>query len=57
MTHEDRKVVEGFRRPAVGPLTVNEWAWIDMLRTIVGVRDPVPTLAAVQALYKALHPR
>jgi hypothetical protein len=54
---EDRRVVAGFRAPATGPLTMNEWAWIDMLRTIVGDRDPVPTLAAVQALYKALHLR
>lgn len=54
MTDRDRRVVEGFRLPSIAPLTENERAWIDMLRAIVGDRDPAPTLEAVQALRRAL---
>ncbi len=54
MTREDRRVVEGFKLPSYEPPTQNELAWISMLRTIVGDRDPVPTLAAVQALRETL---
>jgi hypothetical protein len=54
MSGEDRRVVEGFKLPSYAPPTENELAWISMLRAIVGDRDPVPTLAAVQALRVAL---
>ena len=54
MTGEDRRVVEGFKLPSFAPLTENEMAWISMLRAIVGDSDPVPTLAAVQALRETL---
>lgn len=54
MTGHDRRVIEGFRLPATTPLTENERAWIEMLRTIVGDRDPAPTLDAVQALRQVL---
>ena len=55
MTGMDRRVVEGFKLPSNAPLTVNERAWIDMLRMIVGDADPKPTLSAVQALTAALR--
>ena len=54
MTRNDRRVIEGFRLPASSPLTENERAWIEMLRAIVGDRDPAPTLDAVQALRRVL---
>lgn len=54
MTGKDRRVVEGFKLPSYAPLTENELAWISMLRAIAGDSDPVPTLAAVQALRQAL---
>jgi hypothetical protein len=54
MTREDRRVVEGFKLPSYTPPTQNELAWISMLRAIAGDSDPVPTLAAVQALRGAL---
>ncbi len=54
MTREDRRVVEGCKLPSYAPPTQNELAWISMLRAIVGDRDPVPTLAAVQALRETL---
>ncbi len=50
MTHEDRRVIEGFKLPSYAPPTQNELAWISMLRAIAGDSDPVPTLAAIQAL-------
>ncbi len=40
--------------PRRTPITANELAWIDMLRSIVGDADPPPTLAGVQALRVAL---
>lgn len=55
MTVNDRKVVAGFKLPSNTPLTVNERAWIDMLRMIVGDSDPKPTLSAVQALAASLR--
>ena len=54
MTGKDRRVVEGFKLPSYAPPTQNELAWISMLRAIVGDRDPVPTLAPIQALREAL---
>ena len=50
-----RKVVEGFRVPDDRPPTWNELAWIEMLRVIAGDRDPSVTLAAIQALRRALR--
>ncbi|WP_210526874.1 hypothetical protein [Rubellimicrobium arenae] len=52
-----RKIIEGFRVPDDRPPTENELARIEMLRAIVGDRDPPPTLAAVQALRRALMDR
>ena len=54
MTGNDKRVIAGFRLPASTPLTENEHAWIEMLRAIVGDRDPAPTLDAVQALRRVL---
>jgi hypothetical protein len=54
MTGKDRRVVEGCKLPSYAQPTRNELAWISMLRAIVGDSDPVPTLAAVQALREAL---
>jgi hypothetical protein len=54
MSGDDRRVVEGFRLPSTKPLTENELGWIEMLRVIVGDRDPAPTLDAVQALRRVL---
>ncbi len=56
MTGEEPRVVEGFRLPSNSSLTRNELAWVEMLRVIVGGRDPPPTHAGVQALRKALLP-
>ena len=41
----DRRVVAGFKLPSNAPITENERAWIDMLRSIVGDADPAPTLS------------
>lgn len=49
-----RKTVEGFRTPDRSPPSANELGWIECLRTIVGDRDPPPTLRAVVALRQAL---
>ena len=57
MRVNDGKVVAGFRLPSRAPFTVNEMAWIDMLRMIVGDADPKPTLAAVQAMTTWLRAR
>lgn len=57
MTETDRKVIEGFKLPSDAPLTLNERAWIDMLRMVVGDADPKPTLPAVQALTASLRSR
>ena len=54
MSGEARRVVEGCKRPSYAPPTRTELAWISMLRAIVGDSDPVPTLAAVQALRAVL---
>ena len=54
MTQENRWIVEGFKLPSYAPPTQNELAWISMLRAIVGDSDPVPTLAAIQALRETL---
>jgi hypothetical protein len=43
-------IVEGFRLPAEHPLTAQESAWIDALRSITGDRVPLPTLRLVQGL-------
>ncbi|MEO8245193.1 MAG: hypothetical protein ABI832_23180 [bacterium] len=42
MTSNHRRVVEGFKLPSTAPITRNEQAWIDMLRSIVGDADPPP---------------
>ena len=51
-----QQVVEGFRLPATGPLTEHEAAWVGVIRAIAGGTDPAPSLAAVQALRRALLP-
>ena len=38
MNDDDRRVVEGFKLPSTRPITMNERAWIEMLRCIVGDR-------------------
>jgi hypothetical protein len=56
--HQQRRVVEGFKLPDDRPeLTENELAWIQILRAIVGDRDPPVTLPAVDALRQALTDR
>ncbi len=54
MIGEDRRVVDGFKLPSCAPPTENEFAWICMLRAIVGDGNTRPTLKAVQALRKVL---
>lgn len=51
-----QQVVNGFRLPATGPLTAHERAWVEVIRAIAGGTDPAPSLAAVQALRRALMP-
>ena len=54
MTKGNSHVYEGFKLPSMVPITANETAWIDMLRSIVGDADPPPTLDGIQALRMAL---
>lgn len=51
----ETRVVAGCRLPFEGPTTLNELAWIAMIREIADGRDPAPSLAAVQALRGALR--
>ena len=57
MRKDDRRVVEGFKLPSTGPITANEFAWIEVLRLIVGDADPPPASAAIQAFRRALSER
>jgi hypothetical protein len=54
MRKDERRVYEGFKLPSTAPIAMNERAWIDMLRCIVGDTVPPPSLEAVQALCVAL---
>jgi hypothetical protein len=47
-------IVEGFMLPAEHPLTANEAAWVDALRSITGDQVPSPTLRMVQSVRKVL---
>lgn len=49
-----RKIVKGFALPDRSLPSENEFAWIVMLRAIVGDQVPPPTLRAVQALRQAM---
>ena len=57
MKKHDRRVVEGFKLPSTGPITENEFAWVEMLRLIVGDDDPPPTSSSALALRRALSER
>ena len=57
MRKDDRRVVEGFKLPSTGPITANEFAWVEDLRGIVGDADPPPASAAIQAFRRALSER
>ena len=54
MSARDGLVYGGFKLPSTDPITENELAWIDMLRSIVGDADPPPTCEGVLALRVAL---
>lgn len=53
----DRRIVDGVKLPDDSSLTENERAWLEFIRSIAAGRDPAPTLAACQALQKALRSR
>ena len=57
MMEHDRRVVEGFKLPSTGPITANEYAWIEVLRLIVGDDDPPPASSSALALRRALSER
>ena len=50
----DRRGVEGFRLPLVGPPTENELSWIEFLRIIFDDQVPPPHMKIAQTL-KALR--
>lgn len=57
MMKHDRRVVEGFKLPSTGPITENEFAWVEMLRLVVGDDDPPPTSGAALAFRRSLSAR
>ena len=57
MSRDDRRVVEGFKLPSTGRIIANEYAWIEMLRLVVGDDLPPPPSEAIQAYQKALTRR
>ena len=57
MMKHDRRVVEGFKLPSTGPITENEFAWVEMLRLVVGDDDPPPTSEAICTFQKAFTRR
>ena len=57
MIKDGRRVVEGFKLPSTGPITENEFAWIEMLRLVIGDDDPPPASGAALAFRRALSER
>ena len=57
MSKNDRRVVEGFKLPSTGPITDNEFAWVEMLRLVVGDDDPPPTSEALSTFQQAFTRR
>lgn len=49
-----RGVAEGFKLPSTVRITANEYAWIKMLRLVVGDDDPPQTSEAILAFRHAL---
>jgi hypothetical protein len=54
VTGIDRKVVSGFKVPAIAPPTEVELAWIEFLRLICNDTVPSPTLALMQGLRRLI---
>lgn len=54
MNSSDRYIYEGVKAPLTDPLTENELAWMQLLRSVSGDADPPLTIAGVLALGIAL---
>ena len=57
MTKSNRRVYEGFKRPAKDPTTAIELGWIDLLRCTSGDADPPTGAQLLQTVRIALHSR